>query len=148
MNKDKLRQIMVGLSVIATIVVNGLANALPLNGVTSGEVSNRFGVYFVPAGYVFSVWGLIYAGLVADGFGASSEAWAVIMLIAGAVITSAVTLTRGDMAHALAILWAFVGISVKHTDVQAVMLTAWIVAYIVAIALVAGQYVQQRHRTQ
>jgi len=61
--KDTLRQIAVILTVIATIVVNGLANALPLNGQNTGEVSDRFDVYFVPAGYVFSIWGLIYLGL-------------------------------------------------------------------------------------
>lgn len=61
--KDSLRQMAVGFSVLATIVINALANALPINGVTTGEVSDSFQVYFVPAGYVFSIWGLIYLGL-------------------------------------------------------------------------------------
>jgi len=64
MNKDTLRQIAVILSVIATIAVNGLANALPLNGQTTGEISDRFPVLFVPAGYVFSIWGIIYVGMI------------------------------------------------------------------------------------
>ena len=51
-------------AVIATVVVNGLANALPLNGQGTGEISDRFQVYFVPAGYVFSIWGLIYLALI------------------------------------------------------------------------------------
>ena len=63
--KDTLRQISVILTILATIVVNGLANALPINGLNTGEISDRFRVYFVPAGYVFSIWGLIYLGLVA-----------------------------------------------------------------------------------
>ena len=63
--KDTLRQIVVVLSVIVTIVINTLANALPLNGLNTGEISDRFQVYFVPAGYVFSIWGLIYIGLIA-----------------------------------------------------------------------------------
>jgi benzodiazapine receptor len=63
--KDILRQIVNVLAVVAVLVVNGLANALPLNGQTTGEISDRFQVYFVPAGYVFSIWGLIYLGLVA-----------------------------------------------------------------------------------
>jgi benzodiazapine receptor len=58
------RQIINILAVIATIVVNVLANALPLNGQNTGEISDRFQVYFVPAGYVFSIWGLIYIGLI------------------------------------------------------------------------------------
>jgi hypothetical protein len=45
-------------------VVNVLANALPLNGLNTGQISDRFKVYFVPAGYVFSIWGLIYIGLI------------------------------------------------------------------------------------
>jgi hypothetical protein len=63
--KDILRQISVAVSILATIVVNGLANVLPINGLNTGEISDRFKVYFVPAGYVFSIWGLIYLGLIA-----------------------------------------------------------------------------------
>jgi hypothetical protein len=63
--KDKLRQFSVILTITATLIVNGLANALPLNGQNTGEISDRFQVYFVPAGYVFSIWGLIYLGLIA-----------------------------------------------------------------------------------
>jgi len=65
MKKIGLRQIVNLLAVILTVVVNGLANALPINGVTTGEVSDSFPVYFVPAGYVFSIWGVIYLGLLA-----------------------------------------------------------------------------------
>ncbi len=63
--KDMIRQISVIVSILATIVVNGLANALPINGLNTGQISDRFNVYFVPAGYVFSIWGLIYLGLIA-----------------------------------------------------------------------------------
>ena len=63
--KDTIRQILVVLSVLATIIVNFLAVSLPLNGLNTGEISDRFKVYFVPAGYVFSIWGLIYIGLIA-----------------------------------------------------------------------------------
>ncbi len=64
-DKDLLRQVLIVLAVVATIIVNGLANGLPLNGKDTGEISDRFNVYFVPAGYVFSIWGLIYLGLIA-----------------------------------------------------------------------------------
>jgi hypothetical protein len=63
--KDKLRQISVILTIVATIVVNVLADALPINGLGTGQISDLFKVYFVPAGYVFSIWGLIYLGLMA-----------------------------------------------------------------------------------
>src|SRR4030043_1548582 len=63
--KDIVRQIFVTLTILATIVVNVLANALPINGQNTGAISDRFQVYFVPAGYVFSIWGVIYIGLIA-----------------------------------------------------------------------------------
>ncbi len=65
MNKDMIRQIIVLLSLIVTVIVNGLSNALPLNGLTTGEISDSFNVYFVPAAYVFSIWGVIYLALFA-----------------------------------------------------------------------------------
>ena len=63
--KNTIRQVAVIASTLITITVNGLANGLPLNGLNTGEISDRFQVYFVPAGYVFSIWGLIYLGLLA-----------------------------------------------------------------------------------
>lgn len=62
MNKDSLRQAAVVISVLAALTVNILANALPINGQSTGEISDRFEVYFTPAGYVFSIWGVIFIG--------------------------------------------------------------------------------------
>ena len=42
------------------IVMNYLANALPLNDRTTGELSDSFPNLFVPAGITFSIWGVIY----------------------------------------------------------------------------------------
>lgn len=67
MNKNTLRQIITVLVVIAVIITNILANALPFNDKNTGDISDSFKVYFVPAGYVFSIWGLIYLGLIAYG---------------------------------------------------------------------------------
>ena len=55
--KNIVRQIAVVLSTLITLTVNGLANGLPLNGLNTGEISDNFETYFVPAGYVFSIWG-------------------------------------------------------------------------------------------
>jgi len=60
MKKDIIRQILVVVTFIFTITANGLANALPLNGQSTGAISDSFQVVFVPAGYVFSIWGVIY----------------------------------------------------------------------------------------
>lgn len=45
---------------VLMILINALANILPINGYETGEISNRYLVYFTPAGYVFSIWGIIY----------------------------------------------------------------------------------------
>ncbi len=253
MNKDNLRQAIVVVMVIAIVVVNGLATALPLNGQTTGEISDRFQVFFVPAGYVFSIWGLIYLGLsvyaiyqalpaqaenphlrriavpfvigslaniawiflwhyeqfpltlvamlallvsliviylrleigrtkfpsaarwlvqapfsiylgwitvatIANvtslldyinwgGWGIRPEVWAVIMLIAGLAIASAISLTRGDVAYLLVLIWAFVGIAVKNQGTALVANTAWVVSGLVLILLVVGVVLRSRTLT-
>ena len=48
------------LMLIGMIIINYLANALPLNNKTTGELSDSFPNLFVPAGITFSIWGLIY----------------------------------------------------------------------------------------
>ncbi len=45
---------------IAMIVVNALANILPINGLNTGEVSALFPNLFVPAGFTFGIWSVIY----------------------------------------------------------------------------------------
>jgi len=59
----KNRKIFIWLNIITfviTLFVNFLATNLPLNDISTGEISDMFDIYFVPAGYVFSIWGLIY----------------------------------------------------------------------------------------
>jgi len=48
-------------ALLMMIVVNALANILPLNGKTTAEISDSYPNLFTPAGYAFSIWGLIYA---------------------------------------------------------------------------------------
>jgi benzodiazapine receptor len=48
------------LGYLAVVAVNALANILPINGQNTGDIANRIEVLFTPAGYVFSIWGLIY----------------------------------------------------------------------------------------
>lgn len=247
--KDILRQVSVIVTVVATIVVNTLANALPINGLNTGQISDRFEVYFVPAGYVFSIWGLIYIGLIAftifqalpsqrqnprmratgwwvtlgglaniawiflwhyeifpitilamavllitliitylrlgigrtqvptaekwavrvpfsiylgwitvatvanatslldflewDGFGLAPEIWMVIMLGAVLIISALMSFTRRDVAYSLVILWALVGIALKHAAVPAVATPTWITFALVALTLVAALFLRK-----
>lgn len=46
---------------LATAIVNALANTLPINGNTTGALSDKYPNLFVPAGLTFSIWGVIYA---------------------------------------------------------------------------------------
>ncbi|MFE3845344.1 hypothetical protein ACFL1L_00600 [Thermoplasmatota archaeon] len=48
------------IAVILTIIVNGLANILPIGGKNTGELSDNIPNLFVPAGITFAIWGVIY----------------------------------------------------------------------------------------
>jgi hypothetical protein len=207
---------------IAMIVMNYLANALPLNNKTTGELSDSYPNLFVPAGLTFSIWGIIYillavycvlqftsadkeiisaiglafaltcifnslwivcwhygllplsllvmAGLLVsliyinmtitglgsgiikaafgiylgwiciatianvtallvnynwNGFGISQEAWTIIMIATGTIIT-ALTLYRVDNPYiGLVVIWAFAGIIIKrNSDYRSIVITA------------------------
>jgi len=45
---------------LLVVVVNALANALPIAGKNTGEVSAIYPSLFTPAGFTFSIWGVIY----------------------------------------------------------------------------------------
>ena len=242
MNKDTTRQWVNVLMTLMALTVNGLANALPLNGQNTGAISDRFKVFFVPAGYVFAIWGVIYIGLIAfavyqalpaqranprlrsigylyalsclansvwifmwhfnhftvsvlvmlvllvsllaiylrldigraaehraerwcvdivfsiylgwitvatianvtdaldnvgwSGWGIAPEMWAVIMLVVALLVTIAMMATRRDIAYALVIVWATIGIAVKQAATAQVANVAWIVAAVVVVGLV------------
>lgn len=253
MNKDLVRQVANVLAAALTIVMNILANTLPLNGQNTGDISDRFRVYFVPAGYVFAIWGLIYIGFIAfavyqalpsqrqnprlrkvgslfilscaaniawlffwhynlftltvvimlallglllaiylrlgigvvkpsraerwavdipfsvylgwisvatianvtdllydlnwSGWGIDPQVWAVIMLAVGVVITAMMLFTRGDVAYALVILWAYLGIFVKQISAGLVAYAA-LLAMGVVLALLLVLVVRGGSRTQ
>ena len=50
-------------ALIATIIINYLSNTGIFNNSTMKDVSDRYQNLFTPAGYAFSIWGLIYVGL-------------------------------------------------------------------------------------
>lgn len=65
-NKVKVSvKIIAVVTFVIMIVVNALANILPINGQTTGEVSNSYPNLFAPAGITFAIWGLIYLLLAA-----------------------------------------------------------------------------------
>ena len=63
MNKNRLvltLSILNLVGVIGTVVVNALATTLPINNITTGELSDLYPNLFVPTGLTFAIWGLIY----------------------------------------------------------------------------------------
>lgn len=48
------------LFLLLVIAVNALANILPINGYNTGQISGFYPNYFVPAGFTFAIWGIIY----------------------------------------------------------------------------------------
>ncbi|MFH1651080.1 MAG: hypothetical protein ABID87_03105, partial [Chloroflexota bacterium] len=63
MNKSRsvlLLAILNLLGFLGTVIINALANILPINNKTTGVLSDQYPNLFVPAGLTFSIWGVIY----------------------------------------------------------------------------------------
>ncbi len=212
------------------VVMNYLANALPLGGKTTGALSAQYPNLFVPAGITFSIWGVIYLllaifvvlqfreqnkamveaigwafalscllnalwivawhyeklplsllimlGLLAvlvyinlqlrgqplgltravfgiylgwiciatianvtallvnynwGGWGVPEAAWAIIMIVAGLLVTSLALYRLQNPALGLAVVWAFAGIVInRQGDYPAIAITAAVAAIIMA----------------
>jgi len=65
MQNDKLRQFLVVFSVVTMIVMNYLSNTGIFGGMTNGQISDKYHTLITPAGWAFSIWGLIFLGLLA-----------------------------------------------------------------------------------
>jgi hypothetical protein len=60
MQTNTIVKISAAITYVAMILVNVLANALPINGINTGQISDNYENLFAPAGLTFSIWGLIY----------------------------------------------------------------------------------------
>lgn len=58
--KNTCIKIFTGVTYIAMVVMNFLANGLPINNRSTGDISDAYPNIFAPAGPAFSIWGLIY----------------------------------------------------------------------------------------
>ncbi len=67
MDKQKkqiiILQVMNTVAYLIMIFLNALANLLPINNQTTGEISDSYPNLFAPAGITFAIWGLIYVML-------------------------------------------------------------------------------------
>lgn len=60
MNNSIVLPLIAAILYVAMITVNVLANALPINGLDTGEVSDLYPTLFTPSGITFSIWSVIY----------------------------------------------------------------------------------------
>ncbi|MHB8129456.1 MAG: hypothetical protein ACYDEX_10690 [Mobilitalea sp.] len=59
-NKSTVVKIITAVSFLVMLLMNILANAIPINNMTTGQISDLYPNLFTPARYTFSIWGLIY----------------------------------------------------------------------------------------
>jgi benzodiazapine receptor len=81
-----------------------------------------------------------------DGFGINQETWATLIIIVALLITLLVIVTRRDVAYGLVIIWALVGIAVKQSGNQNIVVIAEISAIIIAVVLAAEILVTRLRR--
>ena len=78
-----------------------------------------------------------------DGFGISPETWAILVVAVALIITILMLFRRKDVAYSLVIIWALVGIGVKQSGNQTILMLVEISAAIVAVALISTILVTQ-----
>jgi len=129
-----MRRFLVLAATLVVIGVNAAATLLPINGLATGELSALYPTGFTPAGWVFSIWSLIYVGLVAYGVhaaqlagraarGANTRMLARLRAIEPAYLTSAVA----NVAWIFLWHYRFVGASVLA---MLVLLASLVVVYV------------------
>lgn len=64
-NTERFRSLIVIAATLVTIIFNAMAGAGYINNVPTNEPSDIMPTVITPAGYAFSIWGLIYLGLIA-----------------------------------------------------------------------------------
>lgn len=62
---EKIRQILVPIATLGVIFINYLAATGAINNVTPEVISDKYQTILTPAGYAFSIWSLIYLGVIA-----------------------------------------------------------------------------------
>ena len=99
---------------IITVIMNYLSNTGIFNNSTMATVSAQYQNYFTPAGYAFSIWGLIYIGLLASliyqskGIFNSKEAPAIVSKIGWMFVLSCIA----NCLWIVAWLYDYTGLSV------------------------------------
>jgi hypothetical protein len=70
-----------------------------------------------------------------NGWGVSSENWAIIMAVVATIVSLVVILQRRDVAYSGVSVWALVAIAVKHWDFQSLRIVALLGAFVLFILM-------------
>lgn len=60
MNQARALRLLAFAAYVFMVVMNALATTLPLNGIRTDEISDKYDTLFAPIGFTFSIWGVIY----------------------------------------------------------------------------------------
>lgn len=246
MSRITVRQIAAILALVITLIANGISQAGTVIPNTVQEVANAYPIFFLPANYVFGIWGLIYTGLIAyvifqalpaqrdqanlkaigwvfvvscaanalwlvlfltlqfwlstvamlillgclvtiyqrlgigrktvsspmqwfvhlpfsiylgwisvatianftyalydagwNGFGIAGETWAALLMIVAGILAVIMLMRFRDIAFALVVVWALVGIAARYGSVSAVVTPALVVAGLIVLAILATAF--------
>lgn len=244
MNRLSLRHIAAIVALVITLIANGLSQSGTIIANTVQQVANLYPIFFLPANYVFGIWGLIYTGLIAyvifqalpaqrsnsdlesigwifvvsclanilwlvlflslqfwlstvamlillgcliaiyqrlqigrkavpngmrwfvhlpfsiylgwisvatianftyalydagwNGFGIAGETWAALMMVIAGVLAVVMLLRFRDVAFALVVVWALVGIASRYSTINAVVVPALAVSTVLVLAVLAS----------
>lgn len=102
---------------IGNILMNTLANTLPLNGKSTGQLSAQYPNLFTPAPITFSIWGIIYSLLLAfcifqTGVGQRKDSKAIVHAIVDRMGLLFIATNICGSAWLLAWHYEYVGLSV------------------------------------
>ena len=59
--ENKWVKIFVIVAFFQMLIINYMANSLPINGITTGDLSDKLKNLFTPQGSTFAIWGVIYS---------------------------------------------------------------------------------------
>ena len=71
-----------------------------------------------------------------SGWGIQAAAWAVIMLVVATALGLLMLWRETDIAYALVLVWAFIGIAISQADAALVAKTAWVTAALLVLGAI------------
>lgn len=135
------------------ILLIRISDALRIEQLTRQEklfISTPFSVYFgwITVASIANIT-VFLVSIGWDGFGISEDAWTAIILLIGALIGIARTLKDKNIAYGAVIIWAYLGILLKHLSVngfdgQYPIVIATLILCLVLLALFTGKLLYKK----